>query len=192
MKRFILLALVLCLAKFSFAQEVSADSVGIWAVYGNSVERMEKLNFQNTKTGGAWAVGLTGGLSKSKMKLEFKGANSPVSFSGTAHFRLYFGNAPVEKVASLYMFSPNYSIRDFDVAKFEIKGTNRRLTTGSVSIMTGVKTGAKGTDDVQVSYTRVRDGVYDVEVTGKPGQYCFIFTAQGAGAYSGVFDFAIE
>lgn len=47
-------------------------------------------------------------------------------------------------------------------------------------------------DDVVVSSTKLKEGVYDVTVNAKPGEYCIVFNVNGVGAYTSVFDFTIK
>ena len=45
---------------------------------------------------------------------------------------------------------------------------------------------------MQVETKEIRNGVYDISVKGKPGEYCLMFTANGTGGFGGVFDFTIK
>ena len=112
-------------------------------------------------------------------------------FSGAALLRLYFGNPPLEQMTNLYMFTPAYSVKNFDVSRFEMKKGKRYLTGISASI-TGSAVGVSSADDLQIDIKEVRAGVYDIKVTGKPGEYCLMFTANGASGFGGVFDFTIK
>ena len=89
------------------------------------------------------------------------------------------------------MFTPAYSAKNFDVARFEVKKGKRYLTGISASI-TGSSVGVSSADDLQIDIKEVRAGVYDMKVSGKPGEYCLMFTANGAGGFGGVFDFTIK
>lgn len=168
----------------------AGDTVGIYAVKDNEKVMMDPINFKGIKTN-VLGSALTYGIAKSKMKVEFSGTSSPYQFTGNAHFRLYFGNVPVNKVARYYMFSPSYTIRDFSVAKFIVKKNKRQLVNSTYSLWTGTQTGVKTDEDVKVITKHVRDGVYDVEVEAAPGEYCFVFTTNGVGAFTTVFDFSI-
>lgn len=86
---------------------------------------------------------------------------------------------------------PAYSVKNFDVARFEVK-KGKRMLTGVTASITGSKVGVSAADDLQVETAEVRTGVYDVTVKGKPGEYCLMFTANGTGGFGGVFDFTIK
>lgn len=167
------------------------DSVGIYADIDGSYQLMESIKFTGVKSN-ALGSALSYGIAKTKLKVEFAGTTSPYSFVGKAHFRMYFGMVPVSKAQRFYMFSDNYTIRDFAVSKFVVKKNKRQLVQGSYSLWTGVSSGLETTNDVTVSSTKLKDGVYDVIVEGKPGEYCIVFTNNGIGGYSTVFDFTIK
>ncbi len=62
----------------------------------------------------------------------------------------------------------------------------------SFSLWGGTKSGIETDETVKIDSKEIRDGVYDVTVTANPGEYCFVFTNNGAGAYNSVFDFTIK
>ena len=191
MKRIILaMACLVCLVANAQSQTPS-DSVGVWAVNGGSFSRIDKITQQGVKGSGGLASAVTFGIAKTKAKLEFKGETSEHPFSGVALLRLYFGNPPLEQMTNLYMFTPAYSVKNFDIARFEVKKGKRYLTGVSASI-TGSAVGVSSADDLQIDIDikEVRAGVYDIKVSGKPGEYCLMFTANGA--VGGVFDFTIK
>ncbi len=126
-----------------------------------------------------------------KAKLEFEGPTSKNVFSSPARFRFYFGMPSPVDVQRYYMFMPNYSVNDFAVARFDVKKQTRLLTTASVSIIGG-SAGAKSAEGVIIEVIELRPGVYDVTVTGAPGEYCIMHNFKGSGGYGGVFDFTIK
>lgn len=168
------------------------DTVGIYAKMNNGYELMEPLKFSGMKANGLGSA-LTYGIAKTKMKTEYAGETSPYSFTGKAKFRIYFGIVPTNKIQKLYMFASNgYSIRDVSVAQFKVKKNKRQLTQGSYSLWTGSQTGLKTDDEVKIEAKQIREGVYDVEVTAVPGEYCFVVNKNGMGGYLPVFDFTIK
>lgn len=173
----------------SYAQ-TSSDSIGIYAIHDFEVTRVEKITHQRVKGTGALGAAFSFGISKIKAKLEFKGSTSSNVFRNTAKFRIYFGNPPIQEVQKFYMFTPNYSIKDFDVAQFQKKKNSRMLTGASASLF-GSTYGVESAS-VNVKTTEIRNGVYDVEITAEPGEYCIMFTGSGAGGMAGVFDFTIK
>ncbi len=182
--------LMLLIATSTYAQ-APADSVGIWADHSEKLERIDKITHQKIKGTGGLGSALSFGVSKIKAKLEFKGATSNHIFEGKAKFRMYFGNPPLQQIQSLYMFTKNYSVKDFEVAQFEVKKNTRLLTGVSTSIL-GSQVGVSTSDNINVEYNEIRDGVYEVAVSGKPGEYCIMFAANGTGGFGGVFDFTIK
>ena len=169
----------------------TGDTVGIYAETGYGYEQMNSIKFENQKVN-ALGSAFSFGIAKTNMRLVFRGATSPYQFVGQAHFRIYFGIVPPEKAARLYMFSNNYTIRDFAVAKFKVKKNKRELIQGSYSLFGGMETGLQTDDSVVITTRQIRDGVYDVVVKAEAGEYCFVFTNSGAGGAAPVFDFTIK
>ena len=191
MKRYlIMLACAACVTAGAQSQ-TPADSVGVWAVNSGSFSRIDKITQRGVKVRGGLAYAATLGIAKTKAKLEFKGETSEHIFNGTAQLRLYFGNPPLQQMTNLYMFTPAYSIKNFDIARFEVKKGKRYLTSVSVSIA-GASAGVSSAEYMQININELRAGVYDVTISGKPGEYCLMFTENGTGGYGGVFDFTIK
>ena len=170
----------LCL---SFSAAAQTDSIGVYAVRGSSVDRIDVINYKQTKISSAVVAG--------KAKLVFDGAASTNQFKGTARFRLYFGTPSPYDVAKYYMFTPSYSVKDFGVGQFEVKKGMRFLTTASVSIL-GSKVGAAEAKGLSVQTYKLRDNVYEIVVSGPAGEYCIMPVLNGVAGYSGVFDFGIR
>lgn len=205
MKKTFLLFALLITASASFAQtanpqQVAAvthaymnagDTVGLYSFSEDKPQLMEPIKYTGIKMNTLGAA-LSYGIAKSKMKMEFAGTTSPYVFTGKAHFLLYFGIVPANKAVRYYMFSNNFSIRDFAVAKFSVKKNKRLLVQGSYSLWSGSNTGLKTDDDVKITSKQIRDGVYDITVSALPGEYCFVFTNNGVGAFNSVFDFTIK
>lgn len=181
-KLFILIALCVC-ALQSKAQ-TPTDSIGVYAIDGSTITPVELINHTGTQ--------ISRGFMSAKAKLEFSGKTSPHHFKGTAKFRIYFGQPTPYDMMRLYMFMPNYSIKDFGIGQFEVKKDCRRLTTANVSVFSGGNAGAKQTDKITYNAVEIRPGVYEVTVTGSPGEYCIMHTFKGSAGYGGVFDFTIE
>lgn len=108
-----------------------------------------------------------------------------------ATLRMYFGNPSPQQMMNLYMFTPTYSIKNFDVARFDVK-KGKRFLTGVTASITGSSVGVASAEDIQIETKELRSGVYDVTIKGKPGEYCLMFTANGTGGFGGVFDFTIK
>lgn len=190
MKKF-LFSLACTASTLCLEAQTSIDSVGIFAIHEDQATRIEKITHQSIKGSGGLASMATFGVAKIKSKLEFKGATSPHQFEGIATMRIYFGQPSPQQMMNLYMFMPNYSISNFDIARFEVK-KNKRLLTGISSSITGSKVGVSTPDDLEIVTEEVRSGVYNITVKGKPGEYCVMFNANGTGGFGGVFDFTIR
>lgn len=171
--------------------QMATDSVGIWAINNDTIYRINRIVHQKIKTNGGVSSAFTMGVAKIKSKLEFKGASSDNQFNKIAKFRLYFGNPSLQQIQNLYMFSTNYSIKDFEVAKFEVK-KNARLLTGISTSILGSSVGISASNDVTIKAQEIKEGVYDIEVSGSVGEYCIMFVGNGTGGFGGVFDFTIK
>lgn len=185
------LALTLVLVCLTATAQVPADSVGIFALVDSQAVRMDKITHNAIKGSGGLASAATFGMAKIKSKLQFKGNTSPNHFKGTATFRMYFGTPQTTDIVNLYQFSANYSAKDFEVARFDVKKNTRTLTGVSFSLL-GSSVGVSSADDLSVTVKELRPKVYDITVTGKPGEYCFMFVANGTNGFGGVYDFTIE
>lgn len=205
MKKLIVLFSLLLTASTSFGQTIdpqqvaamtqaymnAGDTVGIYTYNTEKPHLMESIKYKGIKAN-ALGAALTGGIAATKVKLQFGGTTSPYIFTGKAHFRIYFGNVPPSKMQRLYMFSSANSIRDLAIAQFDVKKNDRMLVQSSFSLFGGSNSGTETNQDVNIDYTEVRDGVYDATVTAQPGEYCFVFTNNGAGGMYSVFDFTIK
>lgn len=178
MKRIFLLFLLL--APMLLLAQVPSDSVGVWAISDNGMTRIKRITPRRIKGSGFISV---------KAKLAFDGATSDHVFSDTAKFRMFFGNAPMTEIHNLYMFGSNYSPNDFEIGEFQQK-KDSRLLTGITAKPFSSQIGASETKDVSVKVTKLRNGVYDMTVSGKAGEYCIMFA--GASGFNGVFDFTLK
>lgn len=184
-------ALVITLLTGSAKAQTSPDSVGVFAIHGEKATRIDKITHTGIKGSGGLASVATFGVAKIKSKLEFKGETSEHRFEETATLRIYFGNPSPQQMVNLYMFTPAYNIKNFDVARFDVK-KGKRLLTGVKASIAGAHVGVESAEGLQVETKEIRNGVYDISVKGKPGEYCLMFTANGTGGFGGVFDFTIK
>lgn len=180
----VFLIIALCACALQLKAQTPTDSIGVYAIDGGKITPVELINYTGAQ--------ISRGFMSAKAKLEFNGKTSSHHFKGTAKFRIYFGQPNPYDMARLYMFMPNYSIKDFGVGRFEVKKDCRRLTTANISVFSGGKAGAKQTDKITYDTVEIRPGVYEVTVTGLPGEYCIMHTFKGSAGYGGVFDFTIE
>lgn len=184
MKKLFLVLAIICWRAFAVNAQTATDSIGVYAINNGAVTPVELINYKNTK--------ISKGFMSAKAKLEFNGKTSPNHFRDVAKFRVFFGQPSPDKAVKLFMFTPSYSISDFGIGQFEVKKENRLLTTANISAFSGGSSGAKQTDNITYDVVEVRPGVYDITITGKPGEYCIMHTFRGGAGYSGVFDFTIE
>lgn len=179
-----LLLFLFCLCAFASKAQTPADSLGVYAIYGDKITPVELIDYHNTK--------ISMGFMSAKTKLEFDNETSPHHFNGAAKFRIYFGQPSPYQAARLYMFAPNFSIRDFGIGQFEVKKGRRLLTTTKVSVFSGGDIGAQQAEEFTIETLEIRPGVYEVTVIAAPGEYCIMHTFRGSAGYGGVFDFTIE
>lgn len=187
-----LLLYIMCLISSLTANgQIQADSVGIFALIDNQAIRMNKITHQAIKGSGGLTSMATFGMAKIKSKLQFKGNTSPNHFKDSARFLMYFGTPSTADIINLYQFTTAYSAKDFEIARFDVK-KNTRLLTGVTASLFGSSVGVSGTNDLNVVVKELRPKVYEIEITGKPGEYCFMFTANGTNGFGGVYDFTLE
>lgn len=182
-------------AQFSDAPITPTDgNIGITIIHQDgSSTAVEPIKYYKTKTGaGAFMAGLTYGISKVKNKNYYKSPTSPNIVNPGDKFIFSFGEIAPEYIATLYMFAPSYTIRNFSLVEFEKKKDRRELTTAEGNIWGGVDSGSKESEGVKFSVRIIEPNVYEATVTEAiPGEYGFIFTDNGIGAYQSIFDFSI-
>ncbi len=195
---FLLLCLLPMAVKAQFADAPVAESdlnVGVFIVdeVGNST-LIQPIKYYKMKTGSnAFASAMTYGLAKVKNKVMYKSATSPNVLTKGSKFRFCFGDVPLGRIAQFYMIDKRYTLRNFSMCEFDVKKDSRVLETAKVSIWTGAQTGTTESDAFSFDVTMVDDFTYECSVHGEPvaGEYCFLFTDNGIGAYMSVFDFSI-
>lgn len=170
-----------------------AATVGIRIISGSDTTQIHPIKYYKQKIGsGAFLAGLTYGAAKAKNKNFYKGGTSPNKVRVGDRIRFSFGEIPVEYLAALYMFGPQYSIRNYSLCRFDAKKDRRELTTGEFSLWSGSDVGTKESNDVVFEVVTVEPNVYEAIVThAAPGEYCFLFTDNGVGAYTNLFDFSV-
>lgn len=174
-----LLISIICSA-VSFAQQ---QAVGLYMINGDTETAMTPIKYKNIK--------ISGTFSKTA-RLEFADAKSQNRFTGTAKFKFVFGAVDAYHSMTHYMFAPMYSVNDFGIAQFEVKKDKRYLATVKIKPFGTSSTGVKESDRVKATTQELEKGVYIMEITAEPGEYCIIFNSMGTGGYSGTFDFGID
>ncbi|MDE6695816.1 MAG: hypothetical protein K2K25_02955 [Muribaculaceae bacterium] len=181
-------------AQFSNAPVPSSDSnIGITIIAPDKETKIEPVKYYKTKAGsGAFVAGLTYGATKIKNKNFYKGASSPNKVNEGDKFRFSFGTVPVNLVAQMYMFAPQYTIRNFQLVKLSSKKDHRELVTGELGLWNGYDSGVKESTDIDFEVTVIDDTTYEVTIkSAKPGEYAFVFSDNGIGAYQSIFDFSV-
>lgn len=189
-----LLTTIVCNAQFHDAPISPTDlNVGISIITENGITEIEPIKFYKSKAGsGAFLSGLTYGIAKVKNKNYYKGESSPNKAKVGDIIRFSFGNVPLQFMQTHYMFSPTYTIRNFSLCKFDKKKSHRELKTAEASVWSGADTGVKENNDIEFEASVRGGGVYEAKIVkAEPGEYCFVFTDNGIGAYMNVFDFSI-
>ncbi len=197
MKAKMTLLLLLLVSTVCSAQEETQepqDTIGIYIVTDDGLQRMLTLRNDGVGTADMGLSTFSHGFIKAKGGATFQGATSMYKFDHTATFRFYFGDLDeAEQNSERGMFYKDYSVRDFNVAKFKVKkkDNQRLLVNMKTATWTGSKIGIEPAKDVQKDITVLRDGVYEMTVTAEPGEYCIYF-CNVAGAFMGVYDFTIN
>lgn len=177
MKKLLLSFIVLfCLSLSSHAQ---GDSIGVYAFNGSTYEPMRAIHYQKIKIGFGTASNV------------FAGKTSEHVFEKQAKFRLYFGHVPTDRMVECFCFSSDYSIKDFGIGEFKAKKDSRHM--GAIQgFLLNVQTGTKLSKNVEVKTNTIREGVYELTITGKPGEYGIMLLRNGVGSYLGVYDFTLK
>ncbi len=144
--------------------------------------KLDHITAKKNKTGGMWASGMTYGIVKAHTKVDIDGIaatvhthdNSPTFYAYIPEDTNTFGGNSI-------------SVRDLTLIKFDVKASERELTTGSFSEW-GSKSGADDKAKQGLDPEQLKAGVYKLTLNQplQPGQYAF--QHQNYGAF---FDFGI-
>ncbi len=172
------------------AQQPPGDSIGVYACLDEGIQKMSIIRYHDVVADNVLPSTFTIGLAEMKARYQFLGATSPNHFRCQAHLRMYLRQLEEEGWVEGILFDPQYSVTDFHIARFDVKdGT--RLLTGMTATIIKAKKGARFEKDMVVSYRKIREGVYDVFIDGKPGEYCLVFTGIKGNWAGFVYDFTI-
>ena len=172
------------------AQQPPGDSIGVYACLDEGIQKMSIIRYHDVVADNVLPSTFTIGLAEMKARYQFLGTTSPNRFRRQAHLRMYCRNLEEEGWVEGILFDPQYSVTDFHIARFDVKdGT--RLLTGMTATIIKAKKGARFEKDMVVSYRKIREGVYDVFIDGKPGEYCLVFTGIKGNWAGFVYDFTI-
>ena len=172
------------------AQQPPGDSIGVYACLDEGIQKMNIIRYHDVVADNVLPSTFTIGLAEMKARYQFLGTTSPNRFRKQAHLRMYFRKLEEDGWVEGILFDPQYSVTDFHIARFDVKdGT--RLLTGMTATIIKAKKGARFEKDMVVSYRKIREGVYDVFIDGKPGEYCLVFTGIKGNWAGFVYDFTI-
>lgn len=192
MKKAALLLLLLICGNV-FAQK---DTIGIYYQKDNKLIEIEPIKYSKTKTNTLGSA-LTMGIASSSVKTIYRGSTSNNRVYANSVFYFYFstpGRIDMSELQSKWMFVNSKSTRDFLIAKFKKKESERELQVAKINIYSGTEMGVADESLSDIKSEKVREGLYRVELkNAAPGEYCFMYNGQmGSGAYMPVFDFSIE
>lgn len=190
----ILFSSISSFAQFHDVQVLPPDiEVGISIISNGDTIAIEPITYYKQKIGaGAFKSALTYGATKMKNKNFYKGKNSPNQIKEGDVIRFTFGEIPIEFMGSLYMFQPQYTIRNFSLCKFDVKKDRRELTTGEISLWSGSDLGVSENNNIEFEVKLVSGNIYEAKIIrATPGEYCFVFSDKGVGAYTSIFDFSV-
>lgn len=175
-----------CFAQFSDAPIVPTEcNIGI-RIVSETETLIEPISYYKTKVNsGAFLSGF-------KTKNLYKGASSPNKAKVGDRFIFSFGEVPESLKLTMYMFGSQYSIRNFQLAKLKSKKERRELVTGEMK-MSGYDSGVEECTDIEFDVAVAKENTYVVTITSaKPGEYAFVFSDKGVGAYQSIFDFSVQ
>lgn len=163
---------------------------------------LERAAYQGTKTGGMFATAITYGAVKAKTKAILPGRAASIrAAQGEPIFYFYFE----DKAAGLgrggffaggAISNPN----QFALLRLNVDKHNRSTEIGAFSIWGG-STGSQEKSIISFKADRIDPGLYKVQPEGEltPGEYCFVATTSGTGAYGSgttfahdLFDFGVD
>lgn len=160
-----------------------ADSIGIYAPTAKGWKRIEPIKSHHS------TVNATAFLVQSK--LQFAGAKAKLRFDSVAVFRFYFGIPRPEVAGKYYMFMPDKSVNDFSIVEFIKRKNARRLRMINLTLFVGSH-GPGEAGDVSTEVEEIREGVYELRISGAHGEYGITYAANGMAGHSGVYDFGLD
>ena len=164
---------------------------------------LEQAAYQGNKTGGMLTAGLTYGIKKAKMKAVIPGPRASIRTNDPKPvFYFYFE----DKAAGLGKGGPwaggggVSNPNQFVLVEVESKAKNRETIIGEFGMM-GMSSGTHEKSMVAFKPEKLRSGLYRVTPANdmRPGEYCFMVSTSGTGAYGAgaagaaqIFDFGIN
>jgi hypothetical protein len=165
---------------------------------GQTLVVLERAAYQGAKTGTAGLM-LTGGLKKAKTKAVIAGPRASIRADANPVFYFYFD----DKAAGLGKgyFGANLSNpNQFALIKLEDAKSNRETVIMEANVF-GASSGTNEKSMIGFRAERIRPGLYRVTVNNPlaPGEYCFLASVGGMGAFGAgaagaaeIFDFGVN
>ncbi|WP_226635996.1 hypothetical protein [Novosphingobium profundi] len=171
---------------------------GLYAYYGNRMEKMEATVTTQAKTGGIIGFALTGGIASASIKTTIQNETSRIAVERQPRF-VFFADEPQQGGASAWSSGLNTAVAspsELVLTRLKQKDGRREARVGSQNIG-GIKTGVMDKDRIAFTFSQVRPGVYLIDVSEplEKGEYGFLYALAGAGAGGAmsarIFDFTV-
>ncbi len=153
--------------------------------------------YSQSKSGGAFASALTGGVAKVKTSVTLDGMNSRRQIEeGKPEFYFYFDLTKNSlNKAGNWWFAAATSPNEFILVDFTVHKKNREVENGSASIL-GASSGVADKNKIAFKFDKVAPGIYRV-FFDKPlsGEFCFMYAGSipsGFDAINKVYDFGVK
>jgi hypothetical protein len=162
---------------------------------------LEQAAYQGSKTGGVFTSAMTYGIKKAKMKAIIPGPRATIRTSDAQLvFYFYFEEKAAALGKSNFLGGGASNPNQFVLVKLESKERNRETIIGEFGAF-GASSGTHEKSMVPFKSERLRAGLYKVVPTGRmpAGEYCFMTSSGGGGAYGAgaaaavqMFDFGVN
>jgi hypothetical protein len=143
---------------------------------GTKLTRINGTIYTRANSGSKLTTDLTVGLTKMKVKATLNGAHADVR-TNDPHpvFYIYFDETATAANADATTFSANTNPNNFTIAKFDSKDGRREAVIGERAAF-GSAAGTEHNETSEFTFTKIRPGVYRVELvqTLVPGEYAFV------------------
>jgi hypothetical protein len=163
---------------------------------------LERAAYQGTKTGGLFTSAMTYGAVKAKTKAILPGREASIhAMHNKPVFYFYFEDkAAALGRAGFFSGGGVSNPSQFALLKLDVDKHNRSTEIGAFSAW-GSSSGSQEKSMVAFKSERLAPGIYKVQSDHElsPGEYCFVSTANAAGAYGSgatfahdLFDFGVD
>jgi hypothetical protein len=161
---------------------------------------LEQAAYQGSKSGGLFASAMTSGLKKAKMKAVISGQHASIRTPETQPvFYFYFEDKAAGLGKGSFGAGAVSNPNQFALVRLDVTKSSRETIIGEFGAL-GMSSGTHQKSMVTFKSERVRPGLYKVVPNGpiEPGEYCFLVSHAGMGAYGAgaagaaqLFDFGV-